>query len=72
MKHWVTNQEMGEGFEHNQKEHKNFEYNILVKPKKYEKNIMRTFYLIKDIWTLEQLEELKEFLDEHIEERRSN
>ena len=49
----------------NQKE----EYNVLTKVKLHEKNLMRTFYLIRDFWTNEQLKELKEFLDEEIVSR---
>ena len=69
MKHWKTEQEMGEGFSFNESEHKENEYNSLIKIKEHEKNTMRTFYLIRDVWSKEQLIELKEFVEEQILER---
>ena len=69
MKHWKTEEEMGEGFQHTEKEHKEFEYNSLEETKPHEKNTMRTMYLIRDVWNKKQLIELKDFLDEQIKER---
>tara|TARA_R100001015_G_C4507773_1_gene80367 strand:+ start:365 stop:577 length:213 start_codon:yes stop_codon:yes gene_type:complete len=70
MKHWKTKEEMGSGFQHTEKQHKEFEYNSLEKIKPYEKNILRTCYLIRDIWKDEQLIELKKIINEQIEERK--
>ena len=70
MKHWKTKEEMGEGFEYNEKEHKENEYNALWDMKPEEKNTMRTKYLIRDCWTNTQLLELKKHIDEVIEERK--
>ena len=51
------------------KTHKEFYYNCLVKISKHERNIERTTYLIRDWWSLNQLKDLKEFLDNEIEDR---
>ena len=67
MKHWLTKEEMGRGFAHTQKEHKEYEYNSLVNVCEHEKNIMRTLYLIRDVWTNEQLKELQTELNQHLE-----
>ena len=72
MKHWKTKEEMGEGFEYSEKEHKENEYNALWDIKPEEENIMRTLYLIRDVWKSKQLKELKDFLDEKIEEKKSD
>jgi len=69
MKHWKTKEEMGEGFEYNEKEHKENEYNALWDIKPEEENTMRTKYLIRDCWTNTQLLELKKHIDEVIEEK---
>jgi hypothetical protein len=69
MKHWKTKEEMGSGFQHTEKQHKEFEYNSLEKIKPYEKNTMRTHYLIRDVWSNKQLRELKEYIDDVLEER---
>ena len=69
MKHWATNEEMGSGFKFDKKTHEQFYYNCLVKISKHERNIERTTYLIRDWWTLYQLKQLKEFLDNEIENR---
>jgi len=74
MKHWKTKQEMGSGFSHTKKQHKEFEYNSLIKVKPYEQNLMRTLYLCRDIWTQEQRIRLKnhlELLIKHSEEEKS-
>ena len=68
MKHWKTKEEMGEGFSHTKKEHKKFEYNYLMNVNLYEKNLMRTYYLIRDIWNKKQILELKEYIDQHLKE----
>tara|TARA_R100000742_G_C4269768_1_gene88336 strand:- start:789 stop:1004 length:216 start_codon:yes stop_codon:yes gene_type:complete len=70
MKHWKTKEEMGEGFSHTQKEHREHEYNSLVDICEHERNLMRTYYLIRDVWTLDQLQDLKKFLKEQIKERK--
>ena len=69
MKHWKTKEEMGEGFEYSEKEHKENEYNALWDIKPEEENTMRTKYLIRDCWTNTQLLELKKHIDEVIEEK---
>jgi len=69
MKHWKTKEEMGKGFQHTEKQHKEFEYNSLVEVKPCEKNTMRTMYLSRDVWTIEQLYKLQEHLTDTIKER---
>ena len=69
MKHWKTNEEMGSGFRYSKRKHEYFHYNSLDKVSKHELNTMRTTYLIRDWWNLDQLKELKEFLDGEIAER---
>ncbi len=69
MKHWLTKEEMGEGFPHTEEEHKEDEYNSLVNVCEHEKNIMRTLYLIRDVWTNEQLKELQNELNVYMENR---
>ena len=68
MKHWVTEQEMGEGFQFNEKDHKENGYNSLEKPMEHETNLMRTYYLIRDVWNKETKEALKDFLDNNLTE----
>ena len=69
MKHWKTNEEMGNGFIHTKKEHKDYGYNYLQRIAEHECNTMRTAYLIRDQWTLAQLKELKVTLDNEILEK---
>ena len=69
MKHWKTKQEMGNGFQHTEKEHKEFDYNSLEKIKPYEKNTMRTFYLVRDSWNNNEVGELKEHINDVLDER---
>ena len=66
MKHWKTGQEMGEGFRFNESEHKENEYNSLIKIEEHEKDTMRTFYLIRDVWSLEQIKELHLMITRHL------
>tara|TARA_R100000329_G_scaffold55754_1_gene50593 strand:- start:2133 stop:2351 length:219 start_codon:yes stop_codon:yes gene_type:complete len=66
MKHWATNKEMGSGFRYSKETHKEFHYNSLEKISKHEHDIIRTMYLIRDWWNLDQLKELKDFLDGEI------
>ena len=66
MLHYKTKEQMGEGFAFNEKDHEDNEYNSLVSPYAFEQNTMRTKYLIRDIWDIEQLQELQEFLAEEI------
>ena len=71
MKHWATKEEMGNGYQHNQKQHKEFSYNALLKIEKHEETTMRTMYLIRDAgWTHKQLVELKVHLDDAIMESK--
>ena len=72
MKHWKTKEEMGEGYQFNQDEHNENEYNSLVVIDEHETNTMRTKYLIRDIWDIEQLHSLKEFLEEEILNREAD
>ena len=69
MLHWKTKEEMGEGYQYNQDEHNDNEYNSLVVIDGHETNTMRTKYLIRDVWDLEKLIELKIHLDDIINER---
>ena len=72
MKHWQTKEEMGNGFQFNEKDHMENGYNSLNKPMEYETKLMRTFYLIRDVWDREQKLKLKEFLDDNVEEENIN
>ena len=69
MKHWKTKEEMGNGFSHTQKKHKESEYNYLMNVEPYEKNTMRTHYLIRDVWNKKQVEELEWFIDDILKAR---
>ena len=69
MKHWKTNEEMGSGFRYSKRKHQEFHYNFLEKISKHERNTMRTKNLIRDWWNLKQLKDLKEFLDDQIQDR---
>lgn len=70
MKHWKTKEEMGNGFQYDENEHKSISYNSLLNVEKHEENIMRTRYLIRDVWSgdAKKLVELKEYLDGVLEE----
>lgn len=68
MKHWLTKEEMGDGFQYNEKEHKEFEYNSLIDVAEHEKNTMRTSYIARDVWTLQQRIQMRDILNELIEE----
>ena len=72
MLHWKTKEEMGEGFAFNQEEHNKNQYNTLTNPYPFEQSTMRTKYLIRDVWDLEQLYGLKEMLDEEIMNRQAD
>tara|TARA_R110002012_G_scaffold135637_1_gene289534 strand:+ start:254 stop:478 length:225 start_codon:yes stop_codon:yes gene_type:complete len=69
MKHWKTNEDMGEGFHYDEKHHKMNEYNSLIHVDTHEETTMRTKYLIRDIWDIQQLEELQRHLQDVIESR---
>ena len=69
MKHWKTKEEMGEGYQYNEKEHNDNEYNSLVVIDEHETNTMRTKYLIRDIWDKDTLVELKDYLDDIIQDK---
>ena len=49
MKHWLTKEEMGDRVQHNEEEHREFEYNSLIDVAEHEKNTMRTTYIARDI-----------------------
>jgi len=70
MIHWKTKEEMGEGYQLNQDEHKDNEYNYLVVIDEHETNTMRTKYLIRDVWSgdVKKLLDLKEHLDDILTE----
>jgi hypothetical protein len=70
MKHWYTKEEMGEGFQYNQEEHDDNQYNSLVIIDEHEENTMRTKYLMRDVWDMEKLLDLKKHLDNIILDRR--
>ena len=70
MKHWKTKEEMGEGYQYNQDEHNDNEYNSLVVIDEHETNTMRTKYLIRDVWDMDKLLDLKTHLDDIILERK--
>ena len=69
MKHWKTNEDMGHGYQYNKAEHEQYQYNSLIKVKPYEENTMRNMYLARDIWTNDQLIELRDCLNDYINER---
>ena len=69
MKYWKTNEEMGGGFFYETKLHKHLDYNELIYIEKHEENTRRTKYLIRDIWSIEQLKELQEYLNQYLEEK---
>tara|TARA_R100000149_G_C5853429_1_gene121484 strand:+ start:181 stop:399 length:219 start_codon:yes stop_codon:yes gene_type:complete len=72
MLHYKTKQQIGEGFVYNEKEHKEKKYNSLISPYAFEQNTMRTKYLIRDVWNLEQLQELQKFLVEEINNKQKS
>tara|TARA_R100000781_G_C4075010_1_gene125779 strand:- start:1160 stop:1477 length:318 start_codon:yes stop_codon:yes gene_type:complete len=69
MKYWITNEEMGEGFIYDTKVHKHLDYNELISIETHEANTRRTKYLIRDVWSIEQLKDLQEYLNEYLEEK---
>lgn len=70
MKHWKTQEEIGDGFQYNENQHKKYKYNSLIKASKTELSTMRTMYLMRDIWTNKQLDDLLSHLKEIIKERK--
>tara|TARA_R100000482_G_C5108543_1_gene139268 strand:- start:286 stop:504 length:219 start_codon:yes stop_codon:yes gene_type:complete len=72
MLHWKTREDMGDGFMFNKAEHSDVQYNSLLHIEPYEKNTMRTKYLIRDWWSKKQLIELQDFISETIKERGEN
>ena len=70
MIHWKTKQEMCAGYQYNQDEHNDNEYNSLVVIDEHETNNMRTKYLIRDVWDMDTLLDLKIHLDDNINERK--
>ncbi len=71
MRQWKTKEEMGDGYQYNEKEHNDNEYNSLVVIDEHETNTMRTKYLIRDIWDKDTLVELKDYLDDIIQDKIS-
>ena len=71
MRHWTTKEEMGDGYQYNEKEHNENEYNSIVVIDEHETNTMRTKYLIRDIWDKDTLVELKDYLDDIIQDKIS-
>tara|TARA_E500000318_G_C3558966_1_gene212463 strand:- start:43 stop:261 length:219 start_codon:yes stop_codon:yes gene_type:complete len=71
MIHWKTKEEMGEGYQFNQDEHNDNEYNSLVVIDEHETNTMRTKYLIRDVWDMDKILDLKKHLDDVVLERKS-
>ena len=69
MIHWKTKQEMGNGYQYNEQEHKELSYNSLMTIDKHEENTMRTNYLIRDIWNDKQIIELRDYINSIIESR---
>lgn len=69
MLHWQTKEEMGEGFLYDELDHKENDYNHLVDIECHEKITLRTKYLISDVWSLEQLKELQEYLNTLIKDK---
>ncbi len=70
MRHYKTKEEIGSGFQYNQKQHRELNYNSLLTVDKSELTTMRTKYLIRDVWTNEQLDDLFMHLKEIIKERK--
>ena len=70
MIHWKTKEDMGEGFQFNQSEHSEVQYNALVKVEPHEKNVMRTYYLVRDWWDNDNLVKLRDHIDSIIESRK--
>lgn len=68
MKHWKTGEDMGHGYQYNRVEHEKNQYNSLIKVKPYEENTMRTMYLARDVWSNDQLIELRDALNDYIQE----
>ena len=70
MRHWKTKEHMGDCFQFTQKEHEEMKYNSLVwdAVPQYEKNVMRSFYLIRDVWNRQDKLKLKAFLDNNLNE----
>ena len=58
MKHWKTNEEMGDGGSHSRNEHEHSSYNYLENPRKDELIVLRTTFLIRDVWTPFQILDL--------------
>ena len=69
MIHWKTKEEMGDGFQFTQSEH-SVQYNALVKVEPQEENIMRTYYLVRDWWSDDQLFKLRDHIDSILESRK--
>ena len=69
MIHWKTKEDMGEGYQFNQSEHSEVQYNSLLAVEPQEENTMRTNYLVRDWWSDKQILELRDFINSIIESR---
>ena len=69
MINWYSKEEMGDGFQYNEKDHEKFCYNSLLKIKPEEENTMRTCYLVRDCWSNKQQFELRTFINDTLSER---
>ena len=75
MLHWKTKEEIGEGSKYNQDEHNKNQYNSLIVIDDHETNTMRTKYLMRDVWDIDKLLDLNEYLNDvilEIKNRRNN
>ena len=70
MIHWKTKEEMGEGYQFEQSEHSEVQYNSLIFVEPHEENTMRTNYLVRDWWSDKQLTELRDFITSTLESRK--
>ena len=51
---------------------KKLSYNSLLNVEKHEENTMRTNYLVRDIWNKKQIIELRDFINQEIENKEAN
>ncbi len=70
MINWYSKEEMGNGFQYNEKDHEKFSYNSLLKIKPEEENTMRTCYLVRDCWNDDQIVQLRDYINSIIESRK--
>ena len=70
MINWFSKEEMGGGFQYNEKDHEKFSYNSLLETKPEEESTMRTFYLVRDCWNDDQIVKLRDYINSIIESRK--